>query len=360
MSLRFHSPRLTISLLAGILLAGAPQLAEARGGNGAGDSSAAPSLQAERRKLVGDLERANADIEQLKKKERGVREDYRLRARMADAEAIARRLTELDAQLSAGTQRGGAPAARPVEPMVEPAGTDGPAEWEARADILTDQSRRLAAQAATLNQRVSGLRSRMELRRRAGQLESDPFAPMEGSKRRLIAGLPSGPVLPTAAGAKDASAGGAASGPTSGRGVSAPPPSSNSNAGGAAPLAPSLGGSATVTPAAMTPGSAGVPEAVSAGNSNAGNHGGLLPPTPVASGSNGSAGGPGDGAGSLSAQLRDFLDPTALATIRKLELAGTPVANLEAMERAAAALAERAHKLQSQSDSLRQRARIAH
>ena len=85
---------------------------------------------------------------------------------------------------------------------------------------------------------------------------------------------------------------------------------------------------------------------------------GLFPATtPAPSPGGGSGAGAGDGSGSLSAQLRDFLDPSALAAIRKLEMAGTPVANLEALERAAAALKERAQKLQGQSNNLRERAR---
>jgi hypothetical protein len=331
---------LSVSILAGLLISGAPAAVRAAGGRPveAQSVTATATLQAERRKLEIDLQRTNAEIEQLKKKDRGVRGDYRLRARLADAEAMARRLTEIESQLNAGAGHADSAAQRPLGPMAEPAPTDGPAELEARADILTDQSRRLEVQAATLTQRVAGLRSRIELRRRAGQLESDPFAPMEGAKRRLIAGVPAG--SPTSA--RDPNPGSANIG--AGRGNTG-----SDTSGGA----PSPGATA---PQAAPPGSSPAIQTPTTGPSNLAAKG--LAPAPAPAPSLGGSGpGTGDSSGSLSAQLRDFVDPSALAAIRKLELAGTPGANLEALERAAAALKERAQKLQSQSNSLRERAR---
>ncbi|HEY2899640.1 MAG TPA: hypothetical protein VGL59_03615 [Polyangia bacterium] len=358
MSLRTHSLSLTVSLLAGIWLA-TPASALARGNTADATAATAASLQVERRKLVSDLDRANADIEQLKKKDRGVRDDYRLRARMADAEAIARRLTEIDTQL--GTTRGGNVTPRPVAPVAEPAVTDGPAEWEARADILTDQSRRLEAQAVTLSQRVSGLRSRMELRRRAGQLESDPFAPMEGSKRRLIAGVPGALSAPGPNVPKDNATGGSSSVPPAARGGgSTDTPAPNGNTSVSAPGAPTgstMNAAPVVTP---TAGSSSVqPEALPGGGAGVGRSLTSAPPSPAGPGVGGGATGSLGDSGLLSSQLRDFLDPSALAAIRKLELAGTPVSSLEAMDRAAAALRERALKLQQQSNGLRERAHHA-
>jgi uncharacterized protein YlxW (UPF0749 family) len=332
---------LSVSILAGLLIAGAPAAVRAAGATTgeAQSATATANLQAERRKLEVDLQRANAEIEQLKKKDRGVRDDYRLRGRLADAEAMARRLTEIESQLNAGAGHTGSAAQRPLGPMAEPAPTDGPAELEARADILTDQSRRLEAQAATLTQRVAGLRSRIELRRRAGQLESDPFAPMEGAKRRLIAGVPGGSSPPA-----NANAGSASLGPGRG-GANSDTAAGGPSSGGAAPQSGPPPGASPVT---QTPASG--PTSPSAKT--------LFPtaaPAPSPGGGSGTSA--GDSSASLSAQLRDFLDPSALAAIRKLEMAGTPVANLEALERAAAALKERAQKLQGQSNSLRERAR---
>lgn len=344
MSLRTHSLSLTVSILAGALLMAAPGRI-ARAGNVAPVESANASLQAERRKLVGDLERANAEIEQLKKKDRGVRDDYRLRARMADAEAIARRLTEIDAKLGPAASAASAPNRRTMPPVGDAAPTDGPAELEARADILADQSRRLEAQAATLSQRVTGMRNRIELRRRTGQLEADPFAPMEGSKRRLIATVPgASPTTPTGnnAGVPTSSRGAPGNSDMGAAPVSTPPSTSTT-----APGNPQSGsGAMGPGPAISTPESAATP-AVS---------GGARAPVPTVPTASGGTGGASDSGAALSAQLRDFLDPGALAAIRKLEATGTPTANLEAMARAAAALRERAQKLQVQSNSLRQRA----
>src|SRR5437870_4322156 len=56
-------------------------------------------LEVECARLRAELDRANADVAALKRSDRGVRNDYRLRQRMADAEALARKLTESEAQL---------------------------------------------------------------------------------------------------------------------------------------------------------------------------------------------------------------------------------------------------------------------
>src|SRR5882724_11763473 len=149
-----------------------------------GDTASRAALVAERQRVRKELERANAEIGALKRSGRGLREDYRLRERLADAEALARRLTELDARLGAGA----APASRGpgAEPRVSP--SDGPAELEAKADILADQAQRLAARGDALLGRARDLRARQTLRRRVGQMERDPFSPLEGSKRRAMTG----------------------------------------------------------------------------------------------------------------------------------------------------------------------------
>ena len=359
MSLRIHSLGRAM-ILAGVLVTAAPGSGRAAAAGDEAAETASAGLQAERRKLAADLARANAEIEQLKKKERGVRDDYRLRARMADAEAIARRLTEIDAKLGAAARPASPAAARAVAPLDETAPTDGPAELEARADILTDQSRRLEAQAAALSQRVTGLRNRNELRRRAGQLEADPFAPMEGSKRRLVVAVPTTTQAPAPTPAAADTGGKVANGP----GV--PGAGATGNQGGSNSLAPgSTTGSGTGTGmtaptpmVAQTPPTSGPtgsgPASESAPASVAGNS--RSAPTPVSPPGTG-PGGASDNASSLSTQLRDFLDPGALAAIRKLEAAGTPGASVEAMERAAAALRERAQRLQTQSNGLRERAK---
>src|SRR6185436_16330786 len=103
------------------------------------------ALTAERNKLRTDLDRVNAQIADLKKSGRGVRNDYVLRQRMAETESLARRLTATEAEL-----RGSSPAPRP-EPTTamnppEAAPSDGPEQLEAKADLLADQSRALGAE----------------------------------------------------------------------------------------------------------------------------------------------------------------------------------------------------------------------
>src|SRR5215831_380234 len=156
---------------------------------GAGAVAATPSpafaqsgdaMQAERARLRGQLDKVNAEIDALKRAGGSVRDDYRLRARMADAESLARCLMDIEARL--GVRVDSAPRLQPP-PTAAP--TDGPADLDAKADILADQSRRVRAQADTLARRATDAKGRQELRRRAADLDRDPFAPMEGSKRRV-------------------------------------------------------------------------------------------------------------------------------------------------------------------------------
>jgi hypothetical protein len=58
----------------------------------------------------------------------------------------------------------------------------------------------------------------------------------------------------------------------------------------------------------------------------------------------------------LSTQLRDLLDTTSLADIRRLEASGAAAASPQALERAAAALRARADWLDAQSRSMRAKA----
>ena len=129
------------------------------------------------------LDRVNAEIDALKRAGGGVRDDYRLRARLADAESLARKLIDIEARL--GLHLDGGRAQPKPQPPPTAAATDGPADLDAKADILADQSRRLRVQADTLGRRASELKGRQELRRRVADLDRDPFAPMEGSKRRV-------------------------------------------------------------------------------------------------------------------------------------------------------------------------------
>jgi hypothetical protein len=158
-------------------LAGAS--AHAVPGTGPADGDRA-ALTAERTRLRDELDRVGAEVDALKKAHGGVGDDYRLRARLADAEALARRLIDIEARLGLRAAAG-KPAPLPV---AEP--TDGPADLAAKADILSDRSRRVRGAADALGRRIADIKGRQELRRRAADLDRDPFAALEGSKRRVV------------------------------------------------------------------------------------------------------------------------------------------------------------------------------
>jgi hypothetical protein len=284
--------------------------------------SQSAALVAERQRLRGELERVNAEIDALKRS-RGMRDDYRLRDRLADAEALARRLTELDARLGANR---GATTALPApadEPRVSSA--DGPAELDAKADILADQARRLSARGDSLLTRAHDLRDRQTLRRRVGQMDHDPFSPLEGSKRRAMVGSSFG--VASAPGLKAPANSGGGTVTTSEPGPQAP---------GVVAGAPPAG--ATLGPASSSSNSAsGAPMGVATSPPAA--------PTPTSNAASDNA--------ALSVQLRDLVDATTLAEIQHLEASTGPGASTDALERAGAALKARAERLRQQAAALR-------
>jgi hypothetical protein len=265
------------------------------------------ALAAERARLRGELDRVNAEIDALKKTSRGVGDEYRLHARMADAEALARRLIDLEARLGLR-----APATKPG-PLPVAAPTDGPSDLEAKADILADQSRRVRLEAEALDHRIGDLKGRQTLRRRAADLDRDPFAPLEGSKRR-VANIAAGD------GAR------AGVGPVPGTSTSVPTDR---------PVISPQGGVST---------SVGAPSGNGALTSSP--TGGMPSATPLA----------GTPAAALSLELRDLLDPATVADIRRLEGAKGPAASVQALERAVAALRARADALDGQARTMRKAA----
>ena len=314
---------LTSTLLLGALaLPVATASAQATRRIAEGDMSRRGALAAERQWVQAELEGANADISALKRSRRSLRRDYRLHERLADAEALARRLMELDARLGVGSPT--PPRSTGAEPRVSAA--DGPVELEAKADILADQAQRLASQGDALLERVRDLRARQTLRRRVGQMERDPFSPLEGSKRRALTGsLGVGIGGTTASSAEPTPT--PASKPVSGsmgQTVGEGPSSSGGPLGTPPVLQPT-----TVTSIGITSGSA-----LSSP---------VAPPTPTSS----------SDASALSVQLRDLLDPTTLAEIQHLEAAGETTTNLQLLERAGTALKARADRLRLQAASLR-------
>jgi hypothetical protein len=285
------------------------------------------ALTAERARLRDQLERVSAEIDALKKADRGVGDDYRLRARLADAEALARRLTDIDARLGLR-----APIGRPA-PLPIATSTDGPSDLDAKADILADQSRRVRGEADALGLRVAEIKARQELRRRAADLERDPFAPLEGSKRRVASiaatsgGVPSTPSAPLPSGAGAAS-GSSTAGPAPGAASGSPASAPN---GGAQPVsAPTGGGTPVTVGTGTTSGAAAGP--------------GTASPSPVTRGLD---------SATLSVELRDLLDPAAVADIRRLEGVKTPTGTVRALERAVAALRARADSLDSEARAMR-------
>jgi len=260
------------------------------------------ALTAERARLRAQLDRVNAEIDALKRSTRGVGDDYRLRARLADAEALARRLIDIEARLGLR-----APAVEPGPlPMAAP--TDSPSDLQAKADILDDRARRVRLEADALDHRVVELKGRQELRRRAAELERDPFAPLEGSKRRVAN-------IPAADGSGHA----------------------------AAPTAfPTTNGPQTVDHPTL-----GVTAGAGPGANAATTSVGSAPPTPLT----------GTPPTALSLELRDLLDPATVADIRRLEGTRSQASSVQALERAVAALRARAEALGGQARAMRQTAR---
>ncbi len=264
-----------------VALAAGPATAAAAPGPADGDRAA---LTAERARLRDELDHVGAEVDALKKAHGGVGDDYRLRARLADAEALARRLIDIEARLGLR-----APAGKPAPlPVVEP--TDGPADLGAKADILSDRSRRVRGEADALGRRIADIKGRQELRRRAADLDRDPFAALEGSKRRVVS---------VAAPASTSA------------------PNDHGNAGPQTPASTSITG--TVNP--------GTPVIAPAGPVAA-------PPT-------------------LAVELRDLLDPTTVADIHRLEGTKAPSGSVPALERAVAALRAQADALDAQARAMR-------
>jgi hypothetical protein len=280
--------------MAGMCALGEPALAQP-----ARPAGRQEQLVVEGARLRSELQRTNAEVSALKRSGPGVRNDYRLHRKQADAEELARKLTGVEAELR--RLRGQTPAA------AAPASVDAaeaPAALEARADLLSDEARRLAQQASGMVATAGELRSRRTLLRRGGQIERDPFASMDASKRFMVL-----------QGTRATSAPGAESGRS---GTPTPPPAPVPVSGPPTAVAPPQAGTfaGTSTPTAAT-----------------------------------------DSRNSGGAPSRALLDPTSVAELRRTEqAAGKPVSEIERLERAAAALNDRARALEAEARLLRDRA----
>jgi hypothetical protein len=298
-------------------------------------------LTVECARLRAELDKANAEISALKRSDRGVRRDYRLQRRQADAESLARQLTAAEGELR--RLRGGPPA---QQPLPSPEAVEAPSTLQARADLLSDQARRLAEQAGGLSRAASELRGRQMLLRRAGQIERDPFAGMDGSKRFMVLGAsgtrPVNERVGTPAPTPERGSGPGASPPPV---PPAPPPAPVP--GAQTPTSSPPAGVPPPPPPAGAPPAPAQPVGVSTGTSQPPPS--SQPPTPTAAA--------GDYRSlSAGATTRALLDPVALAELARPAAGGKPLTEIERLERAAAALKTRSQALEAEARQLRARA----
>jgi hypothetical protein len=357
--MRIHAMTLGAFLFGGILPL-APSLALAQ----AGQSVSAEQLASEYKKLRADLDEVNGEVAALKQAERSVRNDYRIRDKMAQAEALARKVTDAEARLRAA--RGPSSAENPsgpVEPPVVATPQDSALELEAKADLLSDQARRFKAEADALAHTAGQIRARQALRRRAGAWDRDPLAGFESSKRatfivsqasKVAAGGESNNGASSGAGAPERGGGGTtlAIGATGSQGAvgaagSGTKSSGTNDTAGATPvIAPPVSNPTAMTPV-TAPGGAGPVVSVTASGSPSPSR----PLTAVTAPSS-----TPESASKAAALERPLLDPTALAAIRSnLSQAGS-LSDPEAAEAAVAALRKHAQALDEQARRLRARA----
>jgi hypothetical protein len=291
-------------------------------------------LASEYQQLRADLDRVNAEVAALKRGGRSVRTDYLVRDKLAEAEALARKVTAVEARLRAAF--GPVPAETPGDTFQTPVASpqDGAVEFEAKADLLSDQARRFRAEAEILARTAEQIRARQALRRRAGAWERDPLAGFEASKRVAVIPAQSSRVTN---GATSESSGSSAAprGPT----PSSADPGSKSGGGSptSAGIAPSSGDiagpgtSPVIAPPAVPAPVAGHP---------------LTAPAPLSS----------DSASKVGVQQRTLLDPATLASIRGSVTQAGSLSDPDAVEAAATALRKHAQALDERARLLRARA----
>ncbi|HEY0708107.1 MAG TPA: hypothetical protein VGG33_14985, partial [Polyangia bacterium] len=284
--------------------------------------------------LQGELAKKTAEISAIKRANRGVRDDYQLRRRMAEANEIARRLTTLEAELRTDDSRAGTTGVAggpPTQPAPAPA-SEAASVLAARADLLSDEARKLSQRAAGMVQAAGQLRARQALRRRAFNVERDAFSGLDGARRVLPArpttasapgsGSPTGGAAelsggpqpntttsggPTPTGTTASPPGGMATAPgPSGTGAASPPPTTAPPPSN--PVAPP-----SVAPVSPTP----APPSDTAGRTNdPGNKTNISNP----------------GATGAKAELApgSLLDPSLRAELARIEAAGAGSSDAEA------------------------------
>jgi len=288
-------------------------------------------------RLRAELARVNAEVARLKGADRSLRNDYRLRERMADAEALAQKLTRAEANLRAlGGEKGLTPAGAPVVASPQALPQDGSFELEAKADLLVDQARKLDSEADALAKAADQLRSRKALRRKAGSWERDPFAGLETSKRNVAA---SASGLQKTVGTTTGSSSDGTRGSTNPTGSST---TVSLDSGGTTPTyAPVLAPPTAAVGSSDTAGKSGVSSSASDGTAAAKS-------SPLAQ----------SGLADRQAiEQRLYLDPTTAAQLRQALGASGGALDLEALERGAATLRARARVLATQAQALRAKSR---
>jgi hypothetical protein len=298
-----------------LLLAAAPGQSAAQGS----DSAALRRTLTEFTRLRADLDKINAEVAELKRSDRSVRNDYRLRDRLADAEALAQKVTQAESRLRAlgwtgGSSTGTGPLIAPPQALPQ----DGSVELEAKAGLFADQARKLEGEAGSMAKAADELRNRRALRRRAGAFDRDPFSGLETSKRSLAVSAPKGSTDP---------------GPRGNPSVTTPVFS---------PSGSTSGGTSTTVIALPVPGSADsatkegaysvAPEAASAAKTSP-----LAQPA---------------GVDRQSFEQRLYLDPATAAELRHVLGAAGATSDPDALDRAAATLRARARALNAQAQSL--------
>jgi hypothetical protein len=309
-------------------------------------STSTQTLTSEYQRLRADLDRLNAEVAALKSRGRSVRTDYLLRDKMAEAEAVARRVTAAEARLRA--VRGPLPVAETFAGTVQtPAATsqDGAVELEAKADLLSDQARRFRGEAETLARTAEQIRARQALRRRAGAWDRDPLAGFEASKR--VAVIPAQTSHSTVVSGGDSSgASAAARGPGTSSSDVAPKSSTSSPTTASTPAEPVASvvappPSFAIVAGGSTPGAGPTTSAAAPSASHP-----LTASAPLST----------DSASKAGVQQRTLLDPATLAGIRNsLSQAGS-LSDPDVVDAAAIALRNHAQALDDQARRLRARA----
>lgn len=335
--MRFIPTIFGAAILAGLVLAPEGRsLAQGR------DPTALRKAQSDYASLQEQLARVNAEIAELKRADHSVRGDYRLRERMADAQALAQKLSQAEAQMRALEAP---PAIQPwtaTPPPPQESPQDGSVELEAKADLFADQAARFLKQANLLSHAAEQLRMRKALRQRAAAWDRDPFAGLETSKRSLAAS-----VAPSTTRAGVGSSGTGDTGSKSGT-QSTQPLLPVSTTTGASPTgsfgAPSGAGTAS---APLTGAGAAAPSDSAPRTA-----------TPVGSGESPTSK-TSPLAPSLSAdhpaEQRLFLDPAMAAEVRQALLGAGGTTDANALDRAAAVLRARARELGQRAETLRRK-----